>query len=75
MHTKEVEYYTVIFSLRLKTYFSSLDIKVEYHANENPLTNSEKIAYIGQRLMYPTIKKKKQLTMLVFLNVFKNSIF
>ncbi len=27
--------------------------KVEYYANENP----EKIAYVGQRLMYPIIKK------------------
>ncbi len=30
--------------------------KVEYHANakyENPLNSSEKIACIGQRLMYP----------------------
>ncbi len=32
-------------------------IKVENHANENPLKNSEKIAYVGQRLMYPIIKK------------------
>ncbi len=32
-------------------------IKVEYHANENQLKNSEKIAYIGQRLMYSIIKK------------------
>ncbi len=31
--------------------------KVEYHVNENPLTNSEKIPYVGQRLMYPKIKK------------------
>ncbi len=30
--------------------------KVDYYANENPLKNSEKIAYVGQRLMYP-IKK------------------
>ncbi len=37
--------------------------KVEYHANENPLKKSEKIAYLGQRLMYPMIKK--YLTMLV----------
>ncbi len=29
--------------------------EVEYHANENPLKNSEKIAYFGQRLMYPLI--------------------
>ncbi len=40
--------------------------KVEYHVNENPLTISEKIAYIGQRLMYPIkttpyyAKKKKK---------------
>ncbi len=30
--------------------------KVEYQANEHPLKNSEK-AYVGQRLMYPIIKK------------------
>ncbi len=36
-----------------------LIIKVEYHANENPLKNVKKIAYVGQRLMYPVIKKKK----------------
>ncbi len=33
------------------------DLKVEYHANENPLKKSEKIAYVGQRLMYPLIKQ------------------
>ncbi len=33
------------------------DFKVEYDATENPLKNSEKIAYVGQRLMYPIIKK------------------
>ncbi len=32
-------------------------VKVEYHANENPLKHSEKLAYVGQRLMYPIIKK------------------
>ncbi len=31
--------------------------KVEYDANENPLKHSEKIVYIGQRLIYPIIKK------------------
>ncbi len=31
-------------------------IKVEYHANGNPLKDSEKIAYVGQRLMCPIIK-------------------
>ncbi len=35
--------------------------KVEYHANENPLKKSEKIAYIGQRLMYPIIKNNNTL--------------
>ncbi len=38
-----------------------VDIKVEYHANakyQNPYQNSEKIAYIGQRLMYPIMAKK-----------------
>ncbi len=32
-------------------------VKVEYLANKNPLQISEKIAYVGQRLMYPIIKK------------------
>ncbi len=36
---------------------NSMAINVEYHANENPLKYSEKIAYVGQRLMYPIIKK------------------
>ncbi len=30
--------------------------KVQYHANENPLQNSETIAYVDQKLMYPIIK-------------------
>ncbi len=38
-------------------------LKVEYHANENPLKYSEKIAYVGQRLNPPP---KKILTMLVY---------
>ncbi len=42
------------------------NLKVEYHANENPLNNSEKIAYVGQRLMCPIIILTKKLTMLVF---------
>ncbi len=29
--------------------------EVEYHASKNPLKNSEKIAYVGQMLMYPII--------------------
>ncbi len=33
-------------------------LNVEYHANENPLENSEEIVYVGLRLMYPIIKKK-----------------
>ncbi len=32
--------------------------KVEYHAHENPLKHSEKIAYVGQGSMYPIMKKK-----------------
>ncbi len=32
-------------------------IKVEYHLNENPLKDSEKMAYVGQRLMYLIIQK------------------
>ncbi len=43
-----------------------MSFKVEYHANENTLKNSEKIAYVGQRLMYPIIKKKSYLTIPVF---------
>ncbi len=43
-------------------------IAVEYHANENPLKNSEKIAYVGQRLMYPIIKKKIPHHASIFLN-------
>ncbi len=31
-------------------------IKVQYLGNENPLENSEKIAYVGLSLMYPIIK-------------------
>ncbi len=37
-------------------------LKVEYHANENQLKNSEKIVYIGERLMYPIIKNNNSLT-------------
>ncbi len=33
--------------------------KVEYHANKNPLKYSEKIAYVGQRLMFPKNREKK----------------
>ncbi len=47
-------------SIHRKVYF-----KGEYHSNENPLKYSEKIAYVGQRLIYPIIKIKKNLTMLV----------
>ncbi len=39
----------------------SVLFKVEYHANakyENPYQNSEKIAFIDQRLMYPIMEKK-----------------
>ncbi len=37
-----------------------LFVKVEYHANakyENPLTISEKIACVGQSIMYPMMEK------------------
>ncbi len=34
---------------------------VEYHANENPLNNSEKIAYVRQWLKYPIIKNNTTL--------------
>ncbi len=37
--------------------YSLIYLKVEYDANENPLKNSEKIADVGQRLMYLIIKK------------------
>ncbi len=36
-------------------------IKIEYHADdeyENPLKNSEKIACVGQRLLYLIMEKK-----------------
>ncbi len=42
-----------------------MTFKVEYHASENPLKISEKIAYVGQGLMHLTMTKIK-LTMLVF---------
>ncbi len=45
--------------------------KVEYHANENPLENSEKIAYVGLSLMYPIIKNKNFTMLGVFLNTIK----
>ncbi len=54
------------FPLRLRTQNSELRtqkiiyLTVEYHANakyENPYQNSEKIACIGQRLMYPIMQK------------------
>ncbi len=45
--------------------------KVKYHANENTLKNSEKIGYVGQRLMYPIIKKKYLSTPVFFLNAIK----
>ncbi len=44
---------SVIYSFNAKM----ISFKVEYFANENQLKHSEKIAYVGQRLMYPIIKK------------------
>ncbi len=48
-----LEHYTVH-----KSTSSKSALKVEYHpyANENPLKTSEKIAYVGQSLMYPIMK-------------------
>ncbi len=43
-------------------------IKVEYHAKENPLNNSEKRVCIGQRLMYPIIKNNNTLPCQFVLN-------
>ncbi len=45
-------------------YIRSHMLKVEYRGNEYPLKNSEKIAYVGQRLIYLIIKNK--LTMFSF---------
>ncbi len=44
-------------------------LKFQYHANtkyKNPLKSSEKIACVGQKLMYPIMGKIYYLTMLVF---------
>ncbi len=67
--------YTFLVSLWVKYYHilhhgKKLTVKVEYHANENPLKYSEKIAYVGQRLMYPIIKKNY----LTSPDLFKNAI-
>ncbi len=46
------------FSIHLAELMSKVHLfKVEYHANGNLLKNYEKIAYVGQRLMYPTMEK------------------
>ncbi len=37
---------------------NNLLFKVEHRADENPFKILEKIAYVGQRLMYPIIKIK-----------------
>ncbi len=55
---------SIHYPLRVVQIWQIISIKVEYHANENPLTNSEKRAYVGQRLMYPI--KKPNLTTLDF---------
>ncbi len=49
------------FAVSLHFLLNLAHLKVEYHSNENPLKNSDKIAYIGQRLMYPIIKKANTL--------------
>ncbi len=41
-----------------------ISIKVEYHADgeyENPLKHSDKIVCVGQRLLYPIMKKNNTL--------------
>ncbi len=45
-------------ALGIQLYYA---IKVEYHVNDNLFKNSEKIAYVGQRLMYATMKKNNTL--------------
>ncbi len=50
--------------LRSSTVLQKL-LKDEYHANENPLKNSENKTYVGQRLMY-RIKKKPYHAILFF---------
>ncbi len=45
-------------------YYHIHPIKAEYHADaeyEYPLTNSEKIACVGQRLLYPIMDKNNTL--------------
>ncbi len=48
----------IVFMVSKYHCLASTVIKVDYHANENPLRNSENIVYNGQRLMYPIINKK-----------------
>ncbi len=57
------EYYLVLINKTLMLYVCSDEVlgksnafKVEYYANENPLQISEKLADVGQRIMYPIIK-------------------
>ncbi len=49
--------YYVFYYEKLKKSYREGCFKVEYHANQNPLKISEKIAYVDQQLMYPMIKK------------------
>ncbi len=53
-------YYSLVIGKLASSHMDGISyaLKVEYHANENPLKKSEKIAYVSQRLMYPIIKKK-----------------
>ncbi len=55
-----VQYLNVSYIQELVDLYVAL-LKVEYHSNakyENQYQNSEKIACIGQRLMYPIMEKK-----------------
>ncbi len=46
--------------ITIQVHYNHAHVKVEYHADaeyENPLKNSEKIACVGQRLLYPIMEK------------------
>ncbi len=57
MHITTLKMHTQIYKCHCQ---AQCTLKVEYHANaeyENPLNNSEKIACVCQRLMYPIMEK------------------
>ncbi len=48
-------------SLTIACYLAMSPFKVEYHTDaeyENPLKNSEKIACVGQRVLYPIMEEE-----------------